>query len=117
MGIFLRIEIYSAGFKNQNLTEKKRRTKAEKLYFFKKTLQKILKQTKPSYKISTSKNIGRRNKSNKIAKNYWLSRYKRLRSNKINYMFVTPKKLTKNNKENKILVPKKILDKQINQIK
>ena len=32
-------------------------------------------------------------------------------------MFVTPKKSTKNNKENKILVPKKILDGELNQIK
>ena len=50
---------------------------AEKPYFLKKIFQKILKQTKPSNEISTSKNIGQRNKSNKTAKNHWLSRYKR----------------------------------------
>ena len=95
-GHFLRTEIDSTDFKNENLTTKVRRNKVEKLYFLKKIFQKIFKQTKPSNKISTSKNIGRRNKSNKIAKNCCLSRYKSSRSNKINYVFVTSKKKTKN---------------------
>ena len=68
-----------------------RGNKAENLSFFKKLVQKILKQTKPSNKISPSENIGQRNKSNKRAKNCSLTRYKRSRSNKINYIFVLPK--------------------------
>ena len=55
---FERTEIDSNDFKNE---------KAEKPYILKKIFQKILKQTKPLNKISTSKNIGQRNKSNKIA--------------------------------------------------
>ena len=65
--------------KNENLTAKIRRNKAEKPYLFKTIFQKILKQTKPSNKISTSHNIGQRNKANQIAKNCWLTRYKRSR--------------------------------------
>ena len=68
-GYFLRTEIDSTNFKNKNLTSKRRRNKVEKQYFFKKISEKILKQRKPSNKISTSKKIRRRNKSNKIAKN------------------------------------------------
>ena len=94
-GYFLRTEIDSRDFKNENLTPQIRRNKAGRQYFLKKIFQKILKHTKPSNKISTSKNIGHRNKSNKIAKNCLLSRYKRSRSNKINYMFVPPKNETK----------------------
>ena len=41
------------------------------------------------------KNTGQTNKSNKIAKNCWLSGYKRIRSNKINQMVVHPKNKTK----------------------
>ena len=46
-------------------------------------------------KKSTYKNIGSKNKSNKIAKNCWLSRYKRSTSSKINYIFLPPKKKKK----------------------
>ena len=76
-GHFLRTEIDSIDFKNENLTTKIRRNKAEKQYFFKKVFQKILKQAKPTNKTSTSKDIGETYKSNKLAKNCWLSRYKR----------------------------------------
>ena len=64
-GHFSRTEIDLTNFKNDNLTAKIRRNKAEKPYFFKKRHQNILKQKKPSNKISTSKAIGQRNKSNK----------------------------------------------------
>ena len=50
---FLRTEIDWIDFKNENLTTEIRRNKAEKPYFLKKIFQKILKQTKPSNKIST----------------------------------------------------------------
>ena len=73
-GYFLRTEIDSSNVKNENLTAKRGRNKAEKQYLLKKIFEKILKQRKPSNKISTSKKIGRRNKSNKIAKNCCLSR-------------------------------------------
>ena len=53
-GHFLRIEHDSTHFKKENLNAKIRRNKAEKLYFLKKIFEKILKQTKPSNKISTS---------------------------------------------------------------
>ena len=49
---FLSAEIDSKDFKNENLTRKIRRNQEEKLYFFKKIFQKILKWTKPSNKIS-----------------------------------------------------------------
>ena len=49
-GHFLRTEIDSIDFKNENLTTKIRRNKVEKPYFFKKIFQKIW---KPSNKIST----------------------------------------------------------------
>ena len=62
-GHFLRAEIDSIDFKNEKLTTKIRKKQEEKPYFFKKIFQKILKQTKSSNKISTSKNIGQRNKS------------------------------------------------------
>ena len=52
-GHFLRKEIDSTDPKNDNLTTKIRRNKAEKSCFFKKIFQNILKQTKPSNKIST----------------------------------------------------------------
>ena len=78
-GHFLRTEIDSATFKNEHLTTKIRRSKVEKLYFLKNIFQNILKQTKPSNKVSRSKDIGQRNKTNKIAKNCWVSRYKRSR--------------------------------------
>ena len=78
-GHFLRPEIDSTYFKNENLTAKIRTNKAEKPWFLKKIFQKILKQTKPSNKISTSKNFPQRNQLNKIAKNCWLYRYKRPR--------------------------------------
>ena len=76
---FLSTEIDSTDLKNENLNAKVRRNKAGKPYFLKKIFGKILKQTKPSNKISTSKTIRQRNKSIKIAKNCWLSRYKRSR--------------------------------------
>ena len=76
---FLRTEIDSTHFKNENLSTEIKRNKAEKPYFLKKIFQKIMKQTKRSNKTSTTKNIGQRNKSNKIAKNFLLSRYKRSR--------------------------------------
>ena len=101
-GNFVRTQIDSTDFKNENLTAKKKKNETEKQCFFKKISEKILKQRKLSNKISTSKKIGRRNKSNKIAKNCCLSRYKRSRQNKINYMFVPSKIQTKNNKQNKI---------------
>ena len=78
-GHFLITEIDSRNFKNKNLTTKRRGNKARKKYFFKKIFQNILKQTKPSNKVSRSKDIGQRNKTNKIAKNCWVSRYKRSR--------------------------------------
>ena len=49
-GHFLRTEIDSIDFKNENLTTKIRRNKVEKPYFLKKIFQKIW---KPSNKIST----------------------------------------------------------------
>ena len=94
-GHFLRTEIDSTDFENEKLTTKIRRNKAEKPYFFKKIFEKILKQTKPSNKIGTSKNIRQRNKSSKTAKNCWLSGYKRSRWNKTTYMFVYSKKETR----------------------
>ena len=94
-GHFLKTEIDSTDLKNENLTTKIRRNKAEKPYCLKKLFQDILKQTKPSNKISTPKNIAQRNISNKIAKNSWLSSYKGSRSNKINYIFVTQKNVRK----------------------
>ena len=57
---FLRTEIDSTDFKNETLTTKIRRNKAEKPYLKKKIFQKILKQTKPSNKIK-----------NKYLKIYW----------------------------------------------
>ena len=68
-GYFVRTEIDSTDLKNENLTAKRRRNETQKQYVFKKISEKILKQRKPSNKISTSKKIRRRNKSNKIAKN------------------------------------------------
>ena len=53
----------------------------------------------------------------KTAKNSWLSIYKRLRSNKINYMFVFPKKYTKKLSTKWKIIPKKKLEKEINQMK
>ena len=96
----LTTEIHSTVLKNENLTTKRRKNKAEKQCFFKTIFQMIFKQTKPSNKISTSKTIGKKNKPNKIAKNYWLCRYKRSTSNKTNYMFLSPKIRQKNNKQN-----------------
>ena len=58
-------------------------------------LQKIRQKNKKQNKNKYLKNIQQTNKSNKIAKNCWLSRYKRSKSNQINYMFVPPKKKTK----------------------
>ena len=78
-GRFWRKKIDSRHFKNENLTTTIRRNKARKPYFLKEIFQKILKETKPSNKISTSKNIWQRNQSNKITKNCCLSRYKRSR--------------------------------------
>ena len=75
-GHFWSTEIDSTNLKNENLTTSIRRSKAENPYFFKKKYQKSLKQTERSNKISTSINIGQRNKSKKIAKNCWLPRYK-----------------------------------------
>ena len=49
-GHFLRTEIDSIDFQNENLTTKIRRNKVEKPYFLKKIFQKIW---KPSNKIST----------------------------------------------------------------
>ena len=76
-GHFLRTETDSTDFKNENLTIKISRNKAQKLYFFKTIFQKILKQTNQSNKISTADNIGQRINSNQIRKNCWLTRYKR----------------------------------------
>ena len=75
-GDFLRREIDSTDFKNEKLTTKIRRNKGGRRYFLKNIFENILKQTRPSNKISISKNIGQKNKSNKIAKNGFLSRYK-----------------------------------------
>ena len=75
-GDFLRREIDSTDFKNEKLTTKIRRNKGGRPYFLKNIFENILKQTRPSNKISISKNIGQKNKSNKIAKNGFLSRYK-----------------------------------------
>ena len=52
-GYFVRTEIDSTDFKNENLISKRRRNEAEKQYFFQKISEKILKQKKPSNKIST----------------------------------------------------------------
>ena len=73
-GRFLSTKIDSRDFKNENLSTKIRRNKARKPYFLKNFFQKIFKQTKPSNKKSTYKNTRQRNKSNKAAKNCWLSR-------------------------------------------
>ena len=94
-GDFLRREIDSTDFKNEKLTIKIRRNKGGRRYFLKNIFENILKQTRPSNKISISKNIGRRNKSHKIPKNCWLSRCKRSRSNKKNYIFLPLKHKTK----------------------
>ena len=51
-GHILRTEIESTDFKNENLTTKTKRSKAEKPYLFKNIFENILKQTKPSNKIS-----------------------------------------------------------------
>ena len=75
-GDFPRTQIDSTDFENEKLTTKKRRNKGEKPQFLKNVFQNILKQTRPSNKISISKNIGQKNKSNKIAEKYLLSRYK-----------------------------------------
>ena len=53
VGHFLLNEIHSTDLKNEKLTPKIRRKKAEKRYFFKKIFQKILKHTKPSNQRST----------------------------------------------------------------
>ena len=78
-GHFLRKEIDLTDFKNEKLTTKIKRNKPEKPCFFLKISQKILKQKKSSNKISSSKDIGPRNKSNKAAKYCWFSRLKRSR--------------------------------------
>ena len=52
-GHFLRTVIDSKDFKNKHLTIKIRRNKPEKPYFLKKIFQTILKQMKPSNKVST----------------------------------------------------------------
>ena len=52
-GHFLRREIDLTDLKNENLTTKIGRKKAEKSCFFKKIFQNILKQTKASNKMST----------------------------------------------------------------
>ena len=75
-GDFLTTEIDSTDFKNEELTTKIRRNKGERPYFLKNIFENIFKQTRPPNKISISKNIGQRNKSHKIRKNYSLSRYK-----------------------------------------
>ena len=75
----MRTENDSRDFENKNLPAKIRRNKAEKPCFFFKISQKILKQKKSSNKISSSKDIGPRNKSNKAAKYCWFSRLKRSR--------------------------------------
>ena len=51
-GHILRTKIESTDFKNKNLTTKTKRSKAEKPYLFKNIFENILKQTKPSNKIS-----------------------------------------------------------------
>ena len=76
VGHFLRRAIDLKDFENEKLTAKIRRNKAEKPYFFQKMFQKVLKKRKPWNKIITLKNVGQRNRSNKIAENCWLSRYK-----------------------------------------
>ena len=81
-GHFLSTKIDSTDIRNENSTKKMKSNKAEKPHFFRKIFQKILKQTKSSNQNQYLKNIGQRNKSNKIAKNCWLSRYKRSRSSK-----------------------------------
>ena len=105
-GHFLRTEIDSTGFTNETLTTKN-------------IFQNILKKTKQSNKTSTSKDIGQRNKSNKIAKNCWLSRCKikkkikkkiiclylrevRRKNNKKNNSSVRKKNIGQINKSNKI---------------
>ena len=52
-GHFLRTEIDSRDFKNENLTKKIRKNKEQKKYFFQKFFKKIFKSTKSSNKIST----------------------------------------------------------------
>ena len=50
-GHFLSTETDSTDFKNENLTTKIRRKRAEKPHLKKKIFQKTLKQTKPSNKL------------------------------------------------------------------
>ena len=59
--------------------------------------QKIRQKHNKQNKKQVPKKCWKRNKSLKVAKTSWLSRYKRSRSSKINYMFVPPKNETKNN--------------------
>ena len=81
IGHFLRTEIDSTDSGNENLKIKKKQGRKNHLKIYIYIFQKILKQTKASKKIKYNylKNIRQRNKSNKVAKSCWLSRYKRSR--------------------------------------
>ena len=78
-GHFLRTQIDSTNFPNENLTTKVGRNKAENSYVFKRNILKDLETDETIKQSKCLKNIGQRNKSNKIAKDCWLSRYKRSR--------------------------------------
>ena len=98
-GHFLRTEIDSTEFTNETLTTKN-------------IFQNILKKTKQSNKTSTSEDIGQRNKSNKIAKNCWLSRCKIKNKIKEKIICLYLREVRRNNnKKNNSSVRKKILDK------
>ena len=68
LGIFLRKKIVITDFKNEDLTTKIRRKKAEKPYFWKKVSKRSWKRRNHQTKSVPKKNYGHINKSNKIAK-------------------------------------------------
>ena len=105
-------EIDSTDFKKENLTTKIRRNKAENEYFFKKIFQKILKQTKPSIKTSTSKDIGETNKSIKQLRTAGSLHTKDQAKKKNIICLYLQKVRQKNNQQNERKVPKKIIVKK-----
>ena len=68
-GHFLSTETDSTDFKNENLTTKIRRKRAEKPHLKKKYIPKNLETDKTIKQIRFLRNIGEINKSNKVAKN------------------------------------------------
>ena len=76
-GHFLRTEIDSTDFENENLTAKIRKNKAEQLYFFKKNIPKNPETDETTKWNKYLKKFWTRNKSSKIAKMCSFTRYKR----------------------------------------